>query len=1436
MKFVQLNRTFIEFADKEADEATIESSTWAGSSWGRIGWTDLLEKPCTIVLGEAGIGKTREFEEQSRDLANSGANAFFLDLGILAQEGLLPCLWRDDQERLRKWADGSEAGVLFLDSLDEARLHSRNALPLALRKLDSALGKKLACARLVISCRMSDWRVGADLRAVEEFAVGHNLGSQIEELKRSNEPARQTQEKVRVVQLAPLILDQVASLAASLGMKDSTRFIEEIRRAGAQAFVGRPRDVEWMVEYWERNRRLGTLTELIEFDITKKLSESNPTHAQEDPLSSEQARVGAEGLAVAALFCKSMVILLPDSDVKSGESESAIEPDIILPTWTPREIQALLTRPIFDEATYGRVRFHHRAIAEYLSARWLQSRLLAGCSKKSIQQILFRETHGRTIAVPSLSGVTSWVAGFEEHIRHKALEVAPEVVLLGGDPTRIRVQDRAKALENLANRYKTRRNMGWWLDKAEVRRIAHPDLVPTINRLLSDFQVNTDVQEMLLNIAALGGLVGCSKSALRIAQDTSESNETRACAIKALRSLGSNEELKEMADYARNSTGLPNQLIGALCANLFPEFFSVADTVALIEMAERETLNRKTALPFAIEHHVVDECPKKYLLELLSELTRIVQLPPAGITVEGLSLSGRFLWVFDAIPRLFVKTLKSIATEELFFSKLKAPFRLMQTVHENQVIGVYRLGEISKELKNFDWLRREIFWDRVRSAKQLEGSISRIWHGYRDLCPLAAPDLEWLINDVRDLSENSERRSALEAAFRIWDPSNRNMEKYEQCILEAVKDDTGLFELAEQWITWKRNPPTQEMEIDSQQKKLDWENKQKLQFDHWLEEVRQNIDAVENGKAFGQLYDLTRRIDDAKGNYRYGHSGWQTLIPVVGEEVAAAARSGFVTFWRSWKPDLPHQRENPNTIDIKVIVGLTGLGIEVAEGLVLTQLSDEEAHIASCYAFNEIGGFPDWLPTLTKTHPRVVRDVLREIFQAEFDFDATSSHSWGILSALQQQSGEVCDFAAPMVLDSLERSDPRRVQVLGAGLRVLLSATRLDEARFCRLAEQRVLQYAGDGNSESLVRWLVAWIYVDSGRAWEFVELFICSNWLVGWTVFRLGLTPAYLLLHACISREIRTFIAVLGAELLQPFGLAARVPRRDRFTASVLRDMMRVFYFHVPPQDDPWHEDAYTPNFRDTAKDFRNYLARKLAELTSRAAHSALLELAEEQTLSDNRDWFLYLADQNLGNAAESARWDPRDIDLFAKTWEKDPCTPAELFNIAVSRLEDLRLHIESGDFSERSLFKPGMPEEDIQKWFAARLQERAAGRYLVTREEEVDNHKKPDLRLHHQKAGRVGIEVKPTSKGRYTYSELETALRVQLVGQYLRAFESRHGVLLLVNLENRKWKPGGSKGVLEFRGLVEMLNSEAKTLVEQDGNIDSVLVFGIDFVAQSE
>ena len=112
-------------------------------------------------------------------------------------------------------------------------------------------------------------------------------------------------------------------------------------------------------------------------------------------------------------------------------------------------------------------------------------------------------------------------------------------------------------------------------------------------------------------------------------------------------------------------------------------------------------------------------------------------------------------------------------------------------------------------------------------------------------------------------------------------------------------------------------------------------------------------------------------------------------------------------------------------------------------------------------------------------------------------------------------------------------------------------------------------------------------------------------------------------------------------------------------------------------------------------------------------------------------------------------------------------------------------------------------------------------------------DRREETDIRLHNPAAGLVTIEIKPVDRGtgRYSIRELVSALENQLVGQYLRAAGSCHGILVIAMLEQRPWNPRDGTGTIDFVELIERLNARAQEIAQTNHRVEALRVFGIDF-----
>ena len=602
-EFVDLQRRFLELSDSELED--IESLlAWSGSEFGPdIGWSELLEYTRVILLAEAGSGKTEEMREQANRLTGEGRFAFFIPMESLGQGQVTDALSAAEEKRFDQWkADGREPTWFFLDAVDELKL-VEGKLDRALNKLSKAIDGRLDRARIIISCRPSDWCSGSDLNTVR-----HRLP--VPEVRR-NSPVRPpeavfidalsnehgdrphvdpeedespNQGTVRTVVMLPMNDKQIKVFAESRSMNDPAAFLAEIARQDASIFARRPLDLTDLIEVWSSSGRLGTRAEQHEANVAAKLKEDDPERPDRSVLADTDARLGAERLALALALTRTRTIRSPDQALDRRRADGVLDAATILPDWTPAERQTLLRRALFDPATYGRVRFHHRSVQEYLAAQRLRALHEAGMSTKALFRLLFAERYGVEVVLPSMREIAAWLALRIDAVRKELIKREPESLISLGDSGSLDLATRRELLRAFVSEYGRGDWRGLNIPFTEVRRLAHPDLARVIRECWGDGPANDEVRSLLIHLIRLGPVEVCADLAHDVALDTAASEYHRILAIEALLACGWKECVRDLAGaMLTEPTSWPDRIVHGIAPDLFPESITADELVTLME-------------------------------------------------------------------------------------------------------------------------------------------------------------------------------------------------------------------------------------------------------------------------------------------------------------------------------------------------------------------------------------------------------------------------------------------------------------------------------------------------------------------------------------------------------------------------------------------------------------------------------------------------------------------------------------------------------------------------------------------------------------------------------------------------------------------------------------------------------------------------------------
>lgn len=601
--YIQLNRKFVEF-DERLQAGESDDFLFGLNLSSKIGkpWSDILKNRCTVILAEAGSGKTTELRAQTERLRSEDQAAFFCRLEILADESFEDALEIGTSQDLQSWRDSDTHGYFFLDSVDEARLASPSAFEKAVIHFAKVAKPHMYRSTVVISTRPNVWQAQADpdmlkkrLALPEEVKTTsndtrdydlNNEGGFLTQGSRGTGTTGTGKNSPVIMQMSPLNQSQIQIFAEAKGITDTTAFMEAINRADADVFTTRPADLPGLIDAWKKKERLGSYPEVVLRNIELKLSEENPIHGPQAPLSQDRALEGARVLAAAVTLTKCTSILLPDDPVEETLREKCLDPKEILPDWQPAEIRSLLGRALFEEALYGSVRFHHRTAREYLAARWFEDLLLKQTNRRGIECLCFASPYGvlPEVVVPALKPIVGWLAAWDQRIRDHALRIDPKVLLEYGDASALDIRTRETLLRDFASSYEDRQHTPLVLYSREVRRVADHRLTGVIRELLETYRDHVDVRILLLRIIREGQIPDCGHLAYTFATNTQVDVYARVVAVHIVGLTGIPDEKRRLAEEILGQvSSLDPQILGAALEALWPEALTDRDVVTLLE-------------------------------------------------------------------------------------------------------------------------------------------------------------------------------------------------------------------------------------------------------------------------------------------------------------------------------------------------------------------------------------------------------------------------------------------------------------------------------------------------------------------------------------------------------------------------------------------------------------------------------------------------------------------------------------------------------------------------------------------------------------------------------------------------------------------------------------------------------------------------------------
>ncbi len=1438
MTFADLDRSFIRIEkDKEPDLSV--GRVWGRKIGGWLQWSEILDRRRVVLLAEASSGKTEEFRNKAGALRTKGQAAFFVAIEGLADFGLEMALGPDETALFEQWRNGAEDGFFFLDSVDEARLN-RKSFEGALKRFARELGASLDRTHVFVSCRVSDWKEPGDRRSIEtllplprepaaaeapENSDGALLNPIFDKESQTKESTTEDEQpnvdELLVVQLVPLSDEQRLTLATASGVEDSGAFVTAINRQGLDSLAERPGDLLDLAEYWKSYDRFGTFAEMTEHGISRKLTERDKFRPDNEALTAQQARQGAERVAATLTLGKSFTLRAPGHDPDPTLAAGALEPVSILDDWTDAKRNALMRRGVFAPATYGRIRFHHRSTQEYLTAAWFDLLLRKNCPRAEILNLLFADRYGVETIVPSLRPATAWLALRHADIQEEIVKREPLVLLRHGDPGSLPVETKCRLLITYATKHLAGEIADDSLDHRSLWMFADTGLSDVI-RDAWHLNNRDDFRTDLLRLIREGGIAECVDLAEEVVRDKTADDYFRIVALQAMEECGDHGRLEEvvqqlMSDPAQASSPIAEGF-GRI---LFPHHLSVGQLLDLIDKSQPARSDTAGGFGYGISD-IWDACPTEEARnEFAAGLAELCLRPP--LIDDYQRISNRHQELAKHLGPIARSMVIELGDRDLTESLV----RLLMVVEraERGYSSKNDEPQLNVLVRDNAKLHRALFWRDVEDRRQHKGKDkepTRFWQIYfggEPLWKLAAPDLPWIYDDLDHSARDGDRRIALSAIVSILDHEDLLHDEIES-LRAQISNNTVLNEDLDGYLAPKEeDDATRRLEKRNQkvkQERAEQEEHDKASWVRFRDDLQADPSQLSDSlqliewAGVSKLLSLTRWLcRKTKQNEEGAAPQWRLLEEGFGSAVAEAYHDGMKVLWRVVEPERP-RREKGSRITVKwtTVLSFAGLAIEAADDPGWgSSLTAEEAQRGARHGLMAERGYPEWIDTLALAHPDVVLPVIRAAINTEW------------LSKIEGRSDFLHHYSVPThplhplieseVYNIITRRSPKLLRKLDLGLRILqrmnLGGDR--QQALSKLALRRFRKSLAGHDHGWALRYLALLFLTDPPRA---------VDMLVAWI------------------RDTNT----KDRKALAESAFGALFGRHDPLISvalegiplPALEEFLLLVYQQVRPDEDIVHEGADTPGARDEAESSRNAVLSALVDSSGADAYMVMRRLADHPDMQSRAHRFLELARGMAERDTEIPAWTVPDILALERQYTTPVKTGPDLFRVVLSTLDDVRFSFDNADATSRRVLETATDEDAVQNWLAEQLILRANDRFHVHREAEVADKNLPDVLVSSASAScEVAIEVKHGGMG-WTVRKLEKALRNQLAENYLRPASRRHGVFLITYHGKRTWRHPATKKTLTFTDLIAHLTNIASALLRNKTGPIEVTVVGIN------
>ena len=1379
-----------------------------------IGWAQLLESQRILLIAEAGAGKTHECKAQAKLLFGGGEAAFFLRLEEVSASGVRLCLYGEQQKRFDDWrASASQMGYFFLDSIDELQLaHGdfRDALERLGHDLEGGWGR----ATIVVTSRPVDIdrKAFAELLPVPKAVTDDGHGEEFIRMAVEG-PAADDKSRpplFREVCLLALSDEEIIEFASGQGVVKPDELLAAIHARHAGDFARRPQDLIELCDDWRDHHQIRAHFQQIRSHIQARLI-AHAGRQEKADITLDKASVGAQRLALAAILSRRLTIRHSAGADVEGSGDAPVIPSELHSDWTATEIVTLLERPIFAEGGYGRVRFHHRSVLEFLAASQINNMIESGVlAVSAARRMLFSLSDAQALLPkPSMRPVAGWLALLRQDIFDAVLAVEPSTLLIHGDPESLSDVQCGRALQAFVARHGAGQWRGLDVPDLQLDRLARKPLQNVILTAWSSGIENPEVRQILIKLVASGRYPQCADLMFAIAGDANADDRERFDALYALIELGDYraDALLELA--ASLEPGWNVRIARWIATRFYPEHVSEDQLVGLlthVQTDHRRDDYFASSMARVIEQADLGLGRLEALLPGVLALTRSLVVVVAADDALG-DQKGRMQASY-ILRALCARLLERGSNVPDLIEAAVLAFRAAG----HSSLDDERKRQLAKLLNALPLERRRLVFEadydctaRLESVRAPQSMLGRmLFQG--PIKYSQDKDQPWILNALADTCAGSKLRAVLLRMIVLLAPAE-SAESSLDPVRAAISDSPTLTtELAEQL---KARVPTPELlQMLEQQRKREERHRLKQANDKedwiafWTELAKRPALALAPGRVNATIWNLWQVLRKKSGGTNEGRWDRAFLEQCFPANIADALRRSLMTYWRGMKPTLREERQaaEKNTYLEVWLIGLMGLYAEAENPRWTKTLSESDVELAVRYALLEHNGLPDWLATLADAYGPVVERVLGGELTDELKTPGgdASWHSM-LLQKLRYGRQEIArvlqtrltEWLAGPGMDLMRKfHDPTAEAKLDQVIRVLL--THGDSTTRRWIQELATRQVSAAGHAPYLFFWLPVLFHLNPARG-------------------------TAMLLHLLDSLPVETkgiAVKVIGC-LFNERRVEGKVDWSKVLPPDTLLKLTRAVHCHVRPEKDAQHEDVYSPDSRDNAENGRRYVFDALIQATGADAFQAKLELASDPMFAHAKDRIAALAQERLAEETDASVATMPELARLFHGRELAPVTSTDMAHLLSDRLDDLQ-GLMLQDTAPRAAWAMVTDENSLRPAIALQLDQMSRGAYTVDQESVTTDGKETDIKFRALSGYQATIELKIGEKLR-SGKELRDTIEDQLVNKYMAARNARTGCLVVtVANATKRWRHPDT-GVLIDRHRLQQMLSEAAQLAQQ-------------------